>query len=407
MYNMKGHLRKMFIKECIFSKQIRLKTEMFLVLSSLLLLFSHSALSGPARILWEKEIPSVFDSRIWGVDITDDGGAICVGEIGTQDDEISSLFLVRINPDGSIPWERATGWGLATSGQDVIQVSGGFVVCGSIFSGTVNNGFVAKFDSFGNVLWCREINNINDDVLFDISETSDGGFVAAGYTESTGAGGKDFWLIRMDSGGYVEWSRTFGTSMSEAAYSVAALQDGGFALGGGSTGNFYIVITDSTGIGLNAFSFDNGGHETAKCLIESSEGGYFLAGITMQPGNYQSDILLVRLAASGDVIWSITIDGDDNDSAWDAVEPETGGFAVLANTMSSGRESYDAIIYRLDHQGNIIWELNAGNSFWNTGSGLAISPQGHLLFGGRTWNEEAGCFVPWIVYTIPEDLLNW
>ena len=407
MYNMKGHFRKMLIKKYIFSKQLRPKTEMVMIFSFLLFLFSHSALSGPARILWEMEIPSEFDSCIWGVDITDDGGAICVGEIGSMDDEITSLFLLRINPDGSIPWEKTTGWGLATSGQDVIQVSGGFVVCGSIFSGTVYDGFVAKFDNFGNVLWCREIKNINDDVLYDISQTADGGFIAAGYTESTGAGGKDFWLVRIDAGGYLEWTRTFGTSMSEAAYSVAALENGGFALGGGSSGDFYIVITDSTGTGLNAYSFDNEGHETAKCLIESSEGGFFLAGITMQPGNYQSDILLVRMNTSGNVIWSVTIEGDDNDSAWDAVEPETGGFAVLANTMSSGRESYDAVLYRLDHQGNIIWELNAGNSFWNTGSGLAISPQGHLLFGGRTWSEESGCFVPWIVYTIPEDLLNW
>lgn len=397
----------MLIKECVFSKQLQLKTELFLILSALLFLFSYSALSGPAQILWEKEIRSEFDSCIWGIDFTDDGGAICVGEIGSEDDEITSLLLLKIKPDESIQWKKITGWGLATSGQDVIQVSGGYVVCGSIFSGTVYNGFVAKFNYFGNVLWCREINNINDDVLYDISETSDGGFIAAGYTESTGAGGKDFWLVRLDAGGYLEWTRTFGTSMSEAAYSVAALENGGFALGGGSAGDFYIVITDSTGIGLNAYSFDNGGHETAKCLIESSEGGYFLAGITMQPGNYQSDILLVRLNASGNAIWSITIDGDDNDSAWDAVEPETGGFAVLANTMSSGRESYDAILYRLDHQGNIIWEMNAGNSSWNTGSGLAIGPQGHLIFGGRTWAEESGCFVPWIVYTSPEDLLNW
>ena len=407
MNNMKGHLQNMLIKECFLSKKLWSKTEMFLILSALLFLFSYSALSGPAQILWEIEIPSEFDSCIWGVDFTDDGGAICVGEIGSEDDEITSLFLLKLKPDGSTQWEKTTGWGLATSGQDVLQISGGYVACGSIFSGTDYDGFVAKFDYFGNVLWCRQINNINDDVLYDILQTADGDLIAAGYTESTGAGGKDFWLVRMDAAGNLEWTRTFGTSMSEAAYSVAALEDGGFALGGGSAGNFYIVITDSLGIGLSSYSYDNGGHETAKCLIKSSEGGFFLAGITMQPGNYQSDIWLVRLNASGDVIWSLMIDGDDNDSAWDAVEPQTGGFIVLANTMSSGRESYDAILYRLDHQGNIIWEMNAGNSLWNTGSGLAICPQGHLLFGGRTWTDTSGCFVPWIVYTSPEDLLNW
>ncbi len=380
---------------------------MFPILSAVLFLFSFSSLSSPAQILWETEIPSEFNSCIWGVDFTDDGGAICVGDFGSEDNEITSLFLLKLKPDGSTQWEKTTGWGLATSGQDVLQISGGYVVCGSIFSGTDYNGFVAKFDYFGNVLWCREINNIYDDVLYDISQTDDGSFVAAGYTESTGAGGKDFWLVRIDTAGNLEWTRTFGTARSDAAYSVVALEDGGFALSGGSDGNFYIVVTDSAGTGLSAFSFDNGGHETARCLIESSEGGLFLAGITMQSGNYESDIWLVRLNTSGNMIWSLMIEGDDNDSAWDVVEPEAGGFIVLANTMSSGRESYDAILYRLDYQGNLIWEMNAGNSFWNTGSGLAINPQGHLLFGGRTWTDASECFVPWIVYTSPEDLLNW
>ncbi|MCK5065744.1 MAG: hypothetical protein KAQ97_10695 [Candidatus Fermentibacteraceae bacterium] len=397
----------MLIKECFLSNRIWSKTEMFLILSTLLLLFSHSAFSGPAEILWEIEIPSEFNSCICGVDFTDDGGAICVGEIGSEDNEITSLFLLKLQPDGAIQWEETTGWGLATSGQDVLQISGGYVVCGSIFSGTDYNGFVAKFDYFGNVLWCREIHNINDDALYDISETADGGFVAAGYTKSTGAGGKDFWLVRVDASGNLEWTRTFGTAMSDAAYSVVALANGGFALGGGSAGNFYIVITDSSGVGVNAFSFNNEGHETARCLKESSEGGFLLAGSTMQPGNYESDIWLVRLDTSGNMIWSLVIEGDDNDSAWDIVEPETGGFIVLANTMSSGRASYDAILYRLDYQGNIIWEMNAGNAFWNTGCGLAINPEGNLLFGGRTLTDASECFLPWIVYTTPEDLLNW
>ena len=189
----------MIINDCFHSNKVWSITEMFLSLSTILLLFSQSAFSGPAEILWEIEIPSEFNSCIWGVDFTYEGGAICVGDIGSEDSEITSLYLLKLQPDGSIQWETTTGWGLAASGQDVLQISGGYVVCGSIFSGTDYNGFVAKFDYFGNVLWCTEIDNINDDVLYDISETANGGFVAAGYTKSTDAGGKDFWLVRIDA----------------------------------------------------------------------------------------------------------------------------------------------------------------------------------------------------------------
>ncbi len=390
------------------SKYVHSNNSILILIITLLILPSISEVhAGPPEIIWERVLTTGFDCRFWGIDCTDDGGAICVGESASEDEEISSLLLTKYTPQGLVQWQTVTGWGLATKGQDVLQVPGGYIVCGRTFSGFDYDGFLAKFDYFGNVIWYTNLGIPNDDVLFDVAVSGDSCYVAAGYTESTGAGKKDALLVLLDYNGNLLWSRSFGTAGSEVAYSVTAMQNGGFALAGGSEGNFYIVVTDHEGIGEYARTFDHGGHEIARTLIESFEGGFFLAGSTMEQGSYQADIWMVRTDFAGDEIWTFEIEGEGNDSAWDVVEPVTGGYIVLANTMSSGSGKYDAILYRIDPWGNIIWEILVGDSLWNTASGLSMDSEGSMFFAGRSELAEGGLFASWIVHTSPEDLLNW
>jgi hypothetical protein len=383
-------------------------TRVSLIVTLLLTLFLPAViLAGAPEIMWQVEFASTYDSRIWGIDVTDDGGAIAVGETGTEDPDLESLFLVKLTPQGEVQWETVTGWGLSTSGQDVIQVPGGYIVCGYINTPSGTDGFLARFDYFGTEVWSQCIDKPDDEALFDIAEVPGGLYVAAGYTESTGAGGKDFWLVMVDGDGEVLWTRTYGTSGSEVAYSVEPLSTGGFALCGGSDGNFHMVLTDEDGIGLFSRSFDQGGHETARCILESSEGGYLLVGSTMEEGDYQTDTWLLRTDASGNELWDLILGGENTDSGWDAVEPVSGGFVVLSNTMSAGSGSYDASLTRLDPWGNVIWTVLAGDSCWNTASGLSLGETGDLVMGGRSWNQETECYDTWVVKTGPEDLLNW
>ena len=211
----------------------------------------------------------------------------------------------------------------------------------------------------------------------------------------------------VDREGRLEWSTSFGTSGSEVAYSVVPLENGGFAVCGGSDGNFHVVLCDENGNGLTAQSFDNGGHETARCVIESEDGGFLLVGSTMEDGDYQTDIWLVYANSDCQEAWDIVLGGEYNDYAWDAVEMDPGGFAILGNTMSMGYGSYDANLMRVDPWGNIIWEITIGDSCWNTACGMAVNEDGEFVLGGRTWSEETSSYNAWAVGTGPEDLLEW
>ena len=120
---------------------------------------------------------------------------------------------------------------------------------------------------------------------FDIKiQTSEGGYALAGFTSSFGAGGKDFWLFKIDSAGNQLWNKTYGGLGDEVAYSVIQTSEGGYALAGftnsfGAGGkDFWLVKTDATGIMLWNKTYGGLGDEVAYSVIQTSQGGYILSG---------------------------------------------------------------------------------------------------------------------------------
>ena len=107
--------------------------------------------------------------------------------------------------------------------------------------------YIVKLDGSGNVSWTKTIGGSFSDYARSIIRSSDGGFVVAGYTNSFGAGGYDIYIVKLDSLGNVLWTKTIGGSFSDYANSIIQSSDGGFVVAGetGSFGagqsDFYIV----------------------------------------------------------------------------------------------------------------------------------------------------------------------
>ena len=111
-----------------------------------------------------------------------------------------------------------------------------------------------RTDLNGNILWNQTFGGTDGEYANSLVETSDGGFALVGYTSSFGAGGSDFWLVKTDSFGIMEWNQTYGGISNEIANSLVETSDSGFALAGytssigGGWGDFWLVKTDSCGI---------------------------------------------------------------------------------------------------------------------------------------------------------------
>jgi len=173
-------------------------------------------------------------------------------------------------------------------------------------------------------MWSQTYGGTSIDSAEAMVQTSDGGYALAGYTTSFGAGGYDFWLVKTDGYGNLEWNQTYGGAGIEHAYALVETSDGGYAIAGGSL----LVKTDT--YGNLEWNQTCGG--AAYSLVETSDGGFALAGETasFNVGNY--DFWLVKTDANGNVEWNQTYGGAEPDRAYSLVETSDGGYAIAGNT---------------------------------------------------------------------------
>ena len=167
----------------------------------------------------------------------------------------------------------------------------------------------------------------------------------AGYTESFGEGGSDYFLVKTDSLGNEEWNQAYGTEANDYGYDVIHTRDGGFLLGGYTysqyfQGDYYIVRTDSEGDILweRIYSDDELGiHGLLKSVIQVEDGGFVLAGDggRIRPRNHD-DFLIIRTDSLGEILWYTAYGGRGTEWCYEALATPDGGYAFAGITQSMG-----------------------------------------------------------------------
>jgi hypothetical protein len=186
------------------------------------------------------------DSEGWAsVQQTSDGGYIVsASEWDT--------FLYKTDANGNQQW-TSTFENISTWTSPVQQTSdGGYILAGNIYPGdsSIKSIHLVKTDAAGNQQWSRTFGGPGDDQVRSVQQTSDGGYILAGYTESYGAGNTDMYLVKTDATGNQEWHQFFGGTDWDDAFSVQQTSDGGYILVGytGSYGaggyDMYLVRTN-------------------------------------------------------------------------------------------------------------------------------------------------------------------
>ena len=165
----------------------------------------------------------------------------------------STLNVLKINQK-SKSWAKTIGGSYSDFGYSISQTSdNGYIAIGRTYSyGTEGDILITKLDSSGNILWAKTIGGSNDDHGYSISQTSDNGYIAIGYTASYGTGG-DILITKLDSSGNILWAKTIGGPNYEEGYSISQTSDNGYIAigrtGSYGAGNSDILITklDSSG----------------------------------------------------------------------------------------------------------------------------------------------------------------
>jgi hypothetical protein len=172
----------------------------------------------------------------------------------------------------------------------------------------------------------RIIGGTSLDFPYCIIQTTGGGYVLAGHTNSFGAGNRDIYIVKLDAGGTLLWSRTVGGANLEEAFSIIQTTDGGFAVPG-QTNSFgagfldmFIVKFDSGGSlqwSKTIGEFENDG---ANSIIQTSDGGYVAAGYSFSFGINGPRMYVVKLDSSGTLEWNRAIGGTDGAGARSIVQ---------------------------------------------------------------------------------------
>jgi hypothetical protein len=234
--------------------------------------------------------------------------------------------------------------------------------------------------------------------------TSDGGFALAGGTYSFGAGGVDFWLVKTDANGNMEWNRTYGGADHDIPHSLIQTADGGFALCGETRLNlghpdFWLVKTDANGNMEWNQTYGGISIDRANSLIQTSDGGYALAGGTLSFGAGEWDFWLVKTDEDGDMEWNMMYGGADVDTAFSLVETSDGGYALAGETKSFPAGDFDFWLVKTDVSGNMEWNRTYGGANNDFANSVVQTSDGGYTIAGDTLSFGAGDYDFWLIKT--------
>jgi len=334
---------------------------------------------------------------------------------------------VPILPKGSQVWSETFGGAGDEWAFSVIQTSdGGYAIAGYTDSFGVGNMdfWLVKTDSFGNQEWNKTYGGAGYDWASSLVQTSDGGYVIAGSTNSSGEWGYDFWLVKTDSSGNQQWNKTYGGTNHDYASSVVQTIDGGYALAGiansfGDGGyafsgfrdvfivgnaDAWLVKTDSSGNELWNKTFGEFHDDGAFSVIQTSDGGYALAGITNSSGAGFEDVWLIKTDASGNVIWNKTYGGTLNDEAYFVMQTKDEGYALAGATYALNAGLWDAWLIKTDFSGNILWTQVHGGVGDDQAISLVLTGEGEFVLTGSTNTFGAGGWDAWLFKVMGTDV---
>ncbi len=341
-----------------------------------------------------KTYGGTYDDWASSVQQTSDGGYIVAGttySLYSFGAGLDDIFLIKTDANGNVIWAKTYGGTDDDRAYSFQQTSdGGYIVAGRTWSfgaGGVDI-ILIKTDANGNIQWAKTYGGTDDDSAFSVQQTSDGGYIVAGYTESFGAGG-DIILIKTDANGNVQWAKTYGGIIVDRAYSVQQTSDGGYIVAV-RTWSFVGIILIKTDANGNIQWAKTYGYDQASSVQQTSDGGYIVAGLTFSFGAGGVDIFLIKTDANGNVIWAKTYGGTSHDWAYSVQQTSDSGYIVAGYTYSFGAGSWDIFLIKTDANGNVIWAKTYGGTNYDTASSVQQTSDGGYIVAGTTRSFGAG-----------------
>lgn len=298
---------------------------------------------------------------------------------------------------------------------------GGFIMAGQSSSSSNSLLWIVKTDANGNEEWNNSYTRAYYSEARYIQQTADGGYIVAGYTGSQNSS-KDFWILKTDANGAVQWEKTFGGSNDDEAYSIYPTKENGVANGyivagttssddgdvtGGAEGwfNYWVVKLDMNGNLVWQKKLE--ANQRPYSIKQTNDGGYIIAGDSPTYYNQVANpndpydegaFNVIKLNASGGFQWQLSLGTYRLDAASDIIQTSDGNYIAAGYTTSATEAAgLDGLAVKIGTSGNILWYKEIDYTDRDELKSIRETADGGFAFCGITiypWNDFYGTYDP-------------
>lgn len=338
-----------------------------------------------------------------GITEASDGGYIFVGETDSFGAGSNDAWLLRLSEEGEVEWQRTYGGGSGDTGRVVRTTpDGGYIVAGQThsFSSGSSDFWLIKFDSDDNIEWQKTYGGPKSDIAHALDLTSDGGYVVAGFTTSFGASSKDYFVIKLDEDGVVQWQKRFGGSGEDVVRVVKQTSDGNYLVAGfthsfGQGGDIMILMLDELGNVEWQKRYGGARFEEPGAIFEVSDGYVVLEQTASFSGG--TDGWIFKIDADGNILSQKRYNGNGFDELSAVRQTPDGGFVVVGETRSFGLTLEDFWVLKFDSSANLEWQKRYGGDDIDEAEAVALTPEGGYIIAGITRSFDSAGRDIWIV----------
>jgi len=390
----------------------------------------------------EKSLGASHQELAYSIQQTTDGGCIIAGYSNSYTGDVignhggNDCWIVKLTQTGEIQWKKCLGGTNQDEASCARQTNdGGYIVAASCYSqdGDVkgNHGgwdyWVIKLTAAGNIKWQKCLGGTHNEFAQSIRQTADGGYIVAGYSNSNdgditnhhgGQRANDYWVVKLDSAGSMQWQKSLGGGSNDYAYSVVQTVDGGYVVAGSSqsnngdvTGNHgngdcWLVKLSATGRIQWKKCLGGSSSEDARSIEQTRDGGFIIGGTSSSQngdvsGNHggSPDYWVVKLDTTGTIQWQKCLGGTYEEYGQSIAQTEEGGYIVAGSSTSNDGDvsghhgivgSYytDYWVVKLDKLGGIKWQHSLGGTELDYAQSIQQTKDRNYIVAGYSGSDD-------------------
>lgn len=322
-----------------------------------------------------------------------EGNYLIVGSTGSFGAGGGDVYVLLLDPTGQKIWSTTLGGAGVEQGRQAVQaLDGGYVIVGTTNSSGSGgyDGYVVKIDALGNPVWERTFGGADWDFLHSIAHSDDGGYVVAGQTHSAGNGGGDAWVLKLDEAGFMQWERTYGGDEEDFARSIITTMEDGYMIAGGiSTAmdqNAWLVNLDSAGEVIWDVQVGGDSLDYANSVIQTADGGYAAVGVTKSFSMF-TEALHFKVDEAGASVWIEHLLQGAGEEYYDIAELTDGRLVAVGYVDGLGSGGKDIYMLFTNESGDFISGVTNGGDNGagdEVGQAITVLPNGGCLIVGYT-----------------------